>query len=134
MSDETGSVCELKEKIKTQNILDWVEEVDSTSSLSWYRMAKDNGAERYARLLQGQGMRFMFRVRTGLAGLLQDKKVCRMCSDGSCVVMTGVWCAATVKWKAWATSLSVLREDGKHDWMSWAKLRGLPSGWRSLSL
>ena len=31
-------------------------------------------------------MRLLFRLRTGSAGLLEDKKICRVVSDGRCVM------------------------------------------------
>ena len=45
--------------------------------------------KRYMRSIQGQeSVRLLFRLRTGSAGLLEDKKRCRMFSDKRCVCMT----------------------------------------------
>ena len=51
--------------------------------INWYRLAKDNtGVERYVRSVQGQeSVRLLFRLRTGSARLLEDKKRFRMVSD-----------------------------------------------------
>ncbi len=51
------------------------------STLKWYRLAKDD-VERYMRWVQREEIvRMPFRLRTGSAGLLEDKKRCRMVSD-----------------------------------------------------
>ena len=52
-------------------------------TLKWHRLAEDNlGVERYVRSVQGQeSVRLLFRLRTDSAGLLEDKKRCRMVSD-----------------------------------------------------
>ena len=66
-----------------RNICDWEAEVEGESSLRWYRLAKDDGTQRYTHssLQQGyEGVSLMFRLQSGLAG--QDKRKCRMCSDG----------------------------------------------------
>ena len=67
----------LKNKIKARNEKDWEEEVYTKSTLKWYRLAKDEiGVERYVKLVQGQeNVRLLFRLRTGSAGLLEDKKM-----------------------------------------------------------
>ena len=40
------------------------------------------------RMVQGQeSVRLLFRLRTGSAGLLGDKKRCRMVSDERCVIV-----------------------------------------------
>ena len=51
-------------------------------------MAKDEiGVERYVRSVQGQeSVRLLFRLRTGSAGLMEDKKRCRMVTDERCVM------------------------------------------------
>lgn len=58
------------------------------STLKWYKLAKNGaGVERYVRSSQDQeGVRLMFRLRTGSAGLLVDKKRCRMVSDERCIM------------------------------------------------
>ena len=66
-------------------------EVYMKNTLKWYRLAKDGrGEERYVRLVQGQeSVWLLFRLRTGSAGLLEDKKRCRMLSDERCVMCDG---------------------------------------------
>ena len=51
-------------------------------------MVKDEaGLEEYTRSLVGQKeVRLRFRLRTGSAGLFEDKKRCRMCDDERCVL------------------------------------------------
>ena len=51
-------------------------------------MVKDEaGLEEYTRSLVGQEeLRLRFRLRTGSAGLFEDKKRCRMCDDERCVL------------------------------------------------
>ena len=68
-----------KEKIKMRNEKDWEEEVSSMNTLKWYKLAKNGaGVERYLRSVQGQEVvRLLFRLRTGLARLLRDKKSCK---------------------------------------------------------
>ena len=58
------------------------------STLKWYRLVDDDtGVERYVRLVQCQeSVRLLFRLRFGSAGLLKDKKRCRMVSDKRCVM------------------------------------------------
>ena len=47
----------------------------------------DTGVERYGRLVQGQeSVGLLFWLRTGSAGLLEDKKGSRMGSDKRCVI------------------------------------------------
>ena len=70
------------------NEKDWEEEVSSKSTLKRYKLAK-NGVEweRYLRCVQGQeGVRRLFRLRTGSAGLLEDKNRCKMIIDERCVM------------------------------------------------
>ena len=51
LDNEDGLVGKLKNKIKARNEKDWEEEVDTKSTLKWYRLAKyDIGVE----ILQGQ--------------------------------------------------------------------------------
>jgi len=61
----------------------WIEEVKVESSLSWYRMAKEvAGLEQHTRSSVGhEELRLCYQLKTGLAGLLEDKKQCRMCTD-----------------------------------------------------
>ena len=48
---------------------------------------EEAGLEEYTRSLVGQeGIRLRFRLRTGSAGLFEDKKRCRMCDDERCVL------------------------------------------------
>ena len=58
------------------------------STLKWYRLAKDGtGVERCVKSVQGLvSVRLLFRLRSGSAGLLEDKKRCRMVSDERCVM------------------------------------------------
>ena len=57
-----------------------MEEVSSKSTLEWYKLAMNGaGVERYLRSVQGlEVVRLLFRLRTGSAGLLEDKKRCKM--------------------------------------------------------
>ena len=59
-----------------KNKKDWEEEVYIKSTLKCYELAKDGtGEEGYVRSVQGQeSVRLLFRLRTGSAGLLEDKK------------------------------------------------------------
>ena len=71
-----------------RNGKDWVEEVSSKSTLKWCMLAR-NGArvERYLSSVQGQElMRLLFRLRIGSAGLLEDKKRCKMIIDERCAM------------------------------------------------
>ena len=55
LDNEGGLVGKLKNKIMTRNGKDWEEEVDTKSTLKWYRLAKDDtGVERYMRSVQDQ--------------------------------------------------------------------------------
>ena len=84
LGNEVGLVG-MKNKIKARNEKDCEEEVYTKCTLKWYRLAKDDtGVERYVRSAQGQeSVRLLFRLRTGSAGLLEDKKRCRMVSGKS---------------------------------------------------
>ena len=45
------------------------------------------GLEQYTRSSVGhEELRLRFRLRTGSAGLFEDKKRCRMCTDDRCVL------------------------------------------------
>ena len=82
-------------KIKESNLCDWEEEVESKSSLRGYMLVKNDGTERYIRSLQGyKGVRMMLRTRS--AGLLQDKRRYRMCSDDRCAMTMEKWKALTI--------------------------------------
>ena len=72
-----------KEKIKVRNEKDWEEEISSKSTLKWFKLAKNGaGVERYLRSVQGlEVVRLLFRQRTSSAGLLEDKKRCKMIVD-----------------------------------------------------
>jgi len=61
----------------------WIEEVKGKGSLNWYRMVKEvAGLEQYTRSSDGhEELRLWYQLRTGSAGLLEDKKQCRMCTD-----------------------------------------------------
>ena len=63
-------------------------EVYTKSTLKWYRLAKDDtGVEKYVRSVKGQeSVRLLFRLRTSSAGLLEDKKRCRIVSDERFVI------------------------------------------------
>ena len=76
----------LKNKIKARN-KKW-EEIYSKNTLKWHRLAKKGyKVERYVSSVQGQeSVRLLFRLKTGSAGLLEDTKICRMISDGRCVM------------------------------------------------
>ena len=85
---ETGSAKEWKGRFHDKNCRDWMEEIEGKSSLKWYQLVKEEaGLEEYTRSLAGQeGIRLRFRLRTGSAGLFEDKKRCRMCDDERCVL------------------------------------------------
>ena len=71
-----------------RNEKDWVEEVSSKSTLSglsWQRMVQ--AIESYLRSVQGQEVvRLLFRLRMHSAGLLEEKKRCKMIIDERCVM------------------------------------------------
>ena len=84
-------VCSWKEKIKMRNVKDWEEEVSSKSTLKWYKLTKNGaGVARYLKSVQGQEVvtlvRLLFRLRTGLAYLLEVKKGCKIIINGRCVM------------------------------------------------
>ena len=62
-------------------------------TLKWHRLAKGTGCWRDVRSVQGQeSVRLLFRLRTDSAGLLEDRKSCRMVSDERCVcVVRRMW-------------------------------------------
>ena len=64
------------------------EEVEGKSILKWYQMMKEEARlDKYTKTLVSQeGVRLRFRLRTGSAGLFEDKKRCRMCEDERCVL------------------------------------------------
>ena len=72
----TRSVRGWKEKIKDKNEEDWIEEVNTISSLRWYGLAKSSLAtERYVKSVEDhEAVRLRFRLRSGSAGLLQEKR------------------------------------------------------------
>ena len=64
-----------------------MEEIEGKSSLKWCQLVKEEAGLEYTRTLVGQeGIRLRFRLRTGSAGLFEDKKRCRMCDDERCVL------------------------------------------------
>ncbi len=65
------------------NNRDWAEEVEGKSRRRWNRMVKEeDGLEQYTRSIVGQeSLRLRFRLRSGSAGLMVDRKRCRMCVD-----------------------------------------------------
>ena len=65
-----------------------MEEVEGKSSLRWYRKVKEvAGLEQYTRSSVGhEELRLRFPMRTGSAGLFEDKKRCRMCTEDRCVL------------------------------------------------
>ena len=87
---EYVSVYSWKENIKMRNKKDWVEEVSSKSTLKRYDLAKNSaGVEKYLRSVPDQEfVMLLFRLRTGSAGWLEDKKSCKMIIDERCVM----WC------------------------------------------
>ena len=66
-----------------------MEEVSSKGTLSWYKLAKNiAGAERYFWSMQCQEvMSLQFRLKTGSAGLLEDKKRCKITICERCVIV-----------------------------------------------
>ena len=60
---------------------EWKKEVEAMSSLGWYRAVLFKfGAERYIASWEvHEAIRLRFRLRTGSAGLLEDKRRCGMC-------------------------------------------------------
>ena len=85
---ESESRREVKSKIEEVHVENWCEEVEGKSSLRWYRTAKEEfEAERYIDSSLGQeAVRCRFRLRTGSAGLFEDKKRCRMTEDERCIL------------------------------------------------
>ena len=77
LDNEGGLVGKLKIKIKVRNERDLEEEVYTKSKLKWHMLGKgDTGLEIYVSLVQGkESVRFLFRLGTGSAGLLEDKKM-----------------------------------------------------------
>ena len=66
----------LMNKIMARNEKDWKKKYIRT-------VKDDTWVERYVRLVQGQeSVRLLFRLRTGSAGLLEDKKRCRIVMRG----------------------------------------------------
>ena len=80
---ETGSAKDWKERVHEGN-----EKVEGKSILKWYRMMKEETRlDEYTKTLVSQeGVRLRFRLKTGSAGLFEDKKRCRMCEDERCVL------------------------------------------------
>ena len=63
---------------------DWWEQV---ASLGWYGRVKEAfTVEEYVKVLDSYAVRLRFRLRTGTAGLLVDKKRCGMHKDSRCVM------------------------------------------------
>ena len=85
---ESESRREVKSKIEEVHAENWCEEVEGKCSLRWYRTAKEElEAERYIDSSLGQeAVRCRFRLRTGSAGLFEDKKRCRMTEDERCIL------------------------------------------------
>ena len=80
-----GLVGKFKNKIKARN-RDWEEEVYMKSVLIWYSLAKDDTGWRDVWSVQSQeSVRLLFKLGTGSAVLLVDKR-CRMVSDEGCVI------------------------------------------------
>ena len=76
----SGSKGLWKEAIKEKKVEDWWEQVGDKSSLGWY------GRDFIVEVLDSYAVRLRFRLRTGTAGLLVDKKRCGMCKDSRCVM------------------------------------------------
>ena len=72
---------EWKRRVRELNGNEWKEEV-------WYKAVKDVlGVEKYVASWEGhEAIRLRFRQRTGSAGLLEDKRRCRLCVDERCVL------------------------------------------------
>ena len=88
ITEEDQARREWKAKVEEGNDQDWWEEVESKSSLGWYRMAKNEfRLENYIGSSQGQeAVRCWFRMRSGTAGLFADKKRCGLCEEDRCVL------------------------------------------------
>ena len=85
--------------------------------------------ESYLRHVQGQEVvRLLFRLRTGSAGLLEDKKRCKMFIDEVCNVLE--WCRR--RCGAFIGDMGNLRGIDGYCQMRWAELSGLESGWRNM--
>ena len=89
--EESGSAAAWKRKIEKQNWEDWQEEVDRKSSLKWYKKVKEEyGPEKYVGSWEGHvAVRLKFRLRSGSAGLFEDKKRCGMVEEDRCVLCNG---------------------------------------------
>ena len=69
---------------------DWWSELGERSCLEWFKRVKEDfGIEEYVKVLDNYEVRLRFRLRTGSAGLLVDKKRCGMCEDMRCVLCDG---------------------------------------------
>ena len=92
LGSEYRSVRSWKEKIKMRNEKDWEEDVSSKSTLKQYKLAKKGaGVERYLGSVRGQEVvRLLFRLSTGSAELLEDKKRCKMIIDERYIMCE--WC------------------------------------------
>ena len=89
--EESGSAAAWKKKIEKQNWESWQEEVDKKSSLKWYKKVKEeNGPEKYVGSWESHvAVRLRFRLRSGSAGLFEDKTRCQMMQEDRCVLCNG---------------------------------------------
>ena len=73
-----------------RNVKDWEEEVSCKSTLKWYNLPKNGGGmTRCVRSVQGQKVvRLLFRW-TVTAGLLVDKKRCKMTDERYMIMLQG---------------------------------------------
>ncbi|SMN01538.1 hypothetical protein SPONN_2617 [uncultured Candidatus Thioglobus sp.] len=82
-----GSGSEVKKKIVRKVVDDWRSEVGDKVSLRNYELVKVGlEAEQYLGYLDSYESRVRFRLRTGSAGLMEDKMRCKMRSDARCVL------------------------------------------------
>ena len=89
--EESGSAAAWKKKIEKQNWESWQEEVDKKSSLKWYKKVKEeNGPEKYVGSWESHvAVQLRFRLRSGSAGLFEDKTRCQMMQEDRCVLCNG---------------------------------------------
>ena len=65
--------------------------MDKKSSLKWYKKVKEeNGPEKYVGSWESHvAVRLRFRLRSGSAGLFEDKTRCQMMQEDRCVLCNG---------------------------------------------
>lgn len=85
--DGVESVAEWRRVIVEKVVRDLWDHVEDKSSLKWYKWVKEGlEVEEYLRLFESYDVRLRFRLRCGAAGLLEDKRKCRLCEDSRCVL------------------------------------------------